>query len=111
MMTPEQFKRLESTTIGKTVTHKNKGGSGHQVVGTVVDEVYIIVSDYKHLIQKIAFTPGNEWGGNMFAYRAGYYTFDAKMKKPTWGQYTPVLTESQYRELLQKARQKGWAIF
>lgn len=112
MMTPDQLKWLEGATrIGKMVRHKNKGGPGHQAVGKVVDEVYIIVNDYKQMIQQIEFAPGSEWGGNRYAYRAGYYTYDANMKKRTWGQYTPVLTESQYRELLQKAKQKGWGIF
>jgi len=112
MLTDEQLERLHrASRQGQTVTHKIKGGSGREVVGVVVDEVYIIVADYKHMIQKIRFPDNARWGGNEFAYRAGYYTYDASRKYIKWGQYTPVLTETQYRELLSKAREKGWDIF
>ena len=111
-MTPQQRAKLERMSrLGQTVTHKRKGGAGREVVGTVVDEVYIIVSDYKHMIQQIRFPDHARWDGSEFAYRVGYYTYDASGKHIKWGQYTSVLTESQYRELLAKARAKGWDIF
>jgi len=110
--TDEQKHKLENMTkLGRTVTHKIKGGTGRQVMGKVVDEVYIIVGDYKHMIQKIEFQEGAGWGGNRYAYRAGYYTYDAGRKHVKWGQYTPFLTESEYRDLLGKAKAKGWNIF
>ena len=112
MLTQEQMQRLEGMSrIGKTVSHKQKRGSGRDEMGTVVDEVYIMVSDYKHMIQRIRFAPGVGWGGNEFAYRFGYYTYDASNTHIKWGQYTPFLTESEYRELLGKAKAKGWNIF
>lgn len=112
MLSTEQRSRLERMSrIGKPLWHKQKGGLGFDLMGTVVDEVYIIVSDYKHMIQKIRFAEGMGWGGNEYAYRTGYYTYDAQGKTVRWGQYTQFLTESEYRELLAKARRKGWAIF
>jgi hypothetical protein len=112
MLTSEKLERLKmASRINKITYHKRKGGDGYEKVGTVVDEVYIIVADYKHMIQKIQFPDDAKWGGNDFAYRAGYYTYEANGKNIKWGQYTPVLTESQYRELLGKAKEKGWNIF
>lgn len=80
-------------------------------MGIVVDEVYVIVGEYKHLIQRIEFADGAAWGGNKYAYRTGYYTYDANKRHVKWGQYTQFLTESEYRELLLKARQRGWDVF
>lgn len=108
MLSAEQRSRLERMSrIGKRVLHKQKGGVGFNLMGTVVDEVYVIVSDYKHMIQKIKFADGMGWGGNEYAYRTGYYTYDAKAKTVRWGQYSQFLTESEYRELLAKAKAKG----
>jgi hypothetical protein len=53
-LTKEQLQRLKAAScIGKPVHFKNKDGSGHENMGIVLDEVYIIVSDYKHMIQQI----------------------------------------------------------
>ncbi len=110
-MNAQQLARLESMSgVGRPVTFKNKGGGGHRVMGTVVDEVYKMVGDYKHMIQRVRFAPGISWDGSEHAYRTGYYTYDARGKVIKWGQYTQFLTESEYQELLHKARAKGWPI-
>ena len=111
-MTPEQQALLASkATIGQDVWFKQKGNVGPRYrVGRVVDEVSLIVADYKHLIQKIAIDDPESWEGQDFGYRTGYYTFDAKGKRLLWGQYTQFLTASQYRQLLVAAREKGWGL-
>ena len=110
-MTPAQAQRLEGMTrLGQTVWFKNKGRPGYQAMGKVVDEVYIMVGDYKHLIQKIEFAEGVSWDRSRFAYRTGYYTYDGRVKRIVWGQYTQFLTEKEYGQLLAKANTKGWGI-
>ena len=111
-LTPDQLVRLESMSmIGRLVTFKNKGKPGSWIVGTVEDEVSIIVWEYKHLIQRIKFAAGMSWDGSTHAYRTGYYTYQTGRAYIKWGQYTQLLTETEYRELLGKARKKSWDIF
>jgi hypothetical protein len=110
-MTPNQAKRLKGMSrLGKAVWFKNKGRPGHQKMGTVVDEVYIIVNDYKHMIQKIQFNDGVFWHGSKFAYRASYYTYDGQKKTIKWGQFSSFLSEKEYKKLLSKAKKKGWIL-
>jgi hypothetical protein len=110
-MTEQQAARLQAMTgVGKFLTHKIKGGVGRTVMGKIEDEVFHMVGDYKHVIQKIRFTDGLSWDGSTHAYRTGYWTYDGKGKRIVWGQYTQFLTELEYRALLQKARDKGWQI-
>jgi hypothetical protein len=112
MMTPEQQTRLERMSmVNRSVTFRHKDWSGHRLMGTVEDEVYVMVSDYKHMIQRIRFAADVSWDGSTHAYRTGYYTYDAGMKHIKWGQFTQFLTEAEYRDLLGKARAKGWDIF
>ena len=111
-LTPQDRQRLESQSmLHKPIKFKTKGTGESWDVGVVEDEVYVIVNDYKHMIQKIRFTEGKGWGDNQFAYRTGYYTFQYNTNKIKWGQFTQFLTESEYKELLGKAKAKGWSIF
>jgi len=107
----KQREKLEGwTTVEKLVHFKVRGGSERTKTGTVVDEVYIIVGDYKHLIQKIK-SDKPFWDGSRIAYRTCYYTFDAAGKHIKFGQYAQFLTEKEYKELLSNAKAKGWPIF
>jgi len=112
-MTEEQRKRLEATSgIGRSIRFMEKGETERTNMGTVVDEVYIIVGDYKHLIQRIQSKETEPyWDGSRIGYRTCYYTFDAKGKNIKFGQYTQFLTEKEYTVLLSKAKAKGWPIF
>jgi hypothetical protein len=96
--------------IGRTVTFKNKDRPGSYALGVVEDEVYVMVSDYKHLIQRIRFAGGVSWDGSEFGYRTGYFTYDAKCRRIVWGQFTQFLTQIEYQALLSAARAKGWPI-
>jgi hypothetical protein len=110
-LTPQQQLKLESMSMkGRFITFKYKGKTGRSKIGLVEDEVYIIVGDYKHLIQRVKFEEGVSWDRSTHAYRTGYYTYDASRKAIKWGQYTQFLTEAEYRALLGKARDKGWPI-
>ena len=111
-MTNEQRARLEAMSmVGRQVCFKNKGAADKKLMGVVEDEVYTMVSDYKHMIQRIRLADGVSWDESQCAYRTGYYTYEFGMKNIKWGQYTQFLTESEYRDLLAKARDKGWPIF
>jgi hypothetical protein len=111
-MTDEQKQRLEAkSTVGRTVTFKNKGISGERKVGKIVDEVALIVRHHKHLIQKILYADGVSCDGSTHGYRTGYYTYSNGMNKIVWGQYTQFLTGNEYRVLLTKAKAKGWDLF
>ncbi len=108
MLNNDQRKRLEAKSgIGKFVKFKDKKTRKTTLMGVVRDEVYILVGDYKHLIQRIEKDAGY-WDGSKFGYRTGYYTYDKGGKRILWGQYTQFLTEREYRTLLNKAEAKGW---
>ena len=104
-MTEAQRAKLESMSrLGEDVWFKEKGGEKSISMGVVEDEVYIMVGDYKHLIQRIRMAPGLSWDGSEYAYRTGYYTYDANMSRIVWGQYTQFLTEKEYSKLLGRAK-------
>lgn len=111
-MTEEQIQRLEAkSTVGRTVTFKNKGASGERKVGQIVDEVALVVRHHKHLIQKILYADGVSCDGSAHGYRTGYYTYSNGMNRIVWGQSTQFLTGNEYRVLLTKAKAKGWDLF
>jgi hypothetical protein len=108
MMTKSEREALERCTgIHKEVRFKRKGESSKYLLGTVVDEVSVIVDDYKHLIQRIKLDPST-YGANKYAYRTAYYTLSAKEHRPVWGQYHGLVFETDFRKLLRKAHKKGW---
>jgi hypothetical protein len=78
--------------------------------GRIEDEVYIMVGDYKHMIQRIHYCAPDPMGDD-YGYRSGYYTLDGDARNVKWGQFSQHLSERQYRELLGKAKAKGWPIF
>lgn len=96
---------------GMSVVFKHKGGGGHRIMGVVEDEVHVMVSDYKHVIQKVRFADGVAWEESVHAYRTGYDTEDANKKRIVWGQYTQFLTEKEYKALLAQGRAKDWDVF
>lgn len=76
-----ELRRVESMSmLGRAVEFRNRGGLGRWKVGIVEDEVYIIVRDYKHLIQRIRFSDGASWDGSDYAYRTGHHTYQAGKK-------------------------------
>ena len=112
-MHKEKIIRLEKMSgIGKVVTFRRKSVPGQaDRIGIIEDEVYFMVNDYKHMIQRIKFAENVSWDGSQYGYRTGYYTYDKNMERIRWGQFTQFLTEKEYRELLSKAKAKGWDIF
>lgn len=64
-MNEEQKRKLEAASrIGKGMWFKDKTTGKRSCLGTIEDEVYIFVGDYKHLIQRIHFNPRVSWEGN-----------------------------------------------
>jgi len=111
-ISPQQIAKLNGYTgLSKKVRFKNKNGGGRFVLGTIVDEISIISFDYKHVIQKIELAPSASWDGSRYAYRSGYYTWDASMQYVKWGQYHACLSERECEKLLKLAQRKRWPIF
>jgi len=114
-MTPIQKGWLaDATGLGKKVRLKYKDQEkrpGKRTIGTVVDEVSIIADECKHVLQRIEYSPGMQEDQSNYAYRAGYYILTAKGDGIVFGQYSPLLTESNMRALLHEAHQKRWPIF
>jgi hypothetical protein len=107
----QQLARLEAATcLGKPMYFKDKGSGKRERWGTVEEEVYIMVADYKHMIQRIRYCEPDPTG-DLYGYRACYYTLDKDGRHVKWGQFAQQLSQSQYRELLGKAQAKGWPIF
>jgi hypothetical protein len=105
--------------IGKPVRHKDKATGEKVEMGTVDDEVSVIVDDYKNVLQRIRHNSNaKHWGGiygwwddSEWVYRTGYYTYDKNGKSIVWGQYTQFVSEKELKQLLALARAKGWDIF
>jgi hypothetical protein len=106
----ERERLANATGVKKHVKLKYKGTLHNYVLGTVEDEVSVIDNDYKHVIQRIELDDpktAREWGVNL-AYRHGYFTLSKKRRKLTWGQYHSIIPAPAYRQLIQKAKRKGW---
>ncbi len=102
------------SNIGKITKFKEKKIKGKKVeLGTIVDEVSQIQHndpEYKHFIQKIEYKEqmfkGLKYSGT--GYRMCYYTIDAKETKIAFGQFACHMTEKDFTELMNKAKDKGF---
>lgn len=104
----DDVQRLEAATrLGKEVC-LNERGSGRPMVE---DEVGLVVDDAKHVIQKILLANGVSWDGSRYGYKTRSFTIDARTGSVKWAQYSQVMSEREYSELLAKARAKAWPIF
>lgn len=98
----------QMSTIGKDVRFYDKGDIEKKLykLGTVVDEVSQFWSDgndaYKHFIQRI------DRGENGIGYRFCYYTLNAARTKIVFGQYASQIDESDFREFIERAKEKGF---
>ena len=111
-ITAAQTEKLDSHSgQGKKVTFNDKHTGNKFIVGRVVDEVSVTSFNYKYVLQRILLAPRMSWDGSKYAYRDGYYTWDAKMKKVVWGQYHSLPSEREKTSLLKLARRKDWPIF
>lgn len=109
-MTKTALAKLEAATcVGRHMKFKDKFTGVRTVWGRIEEEVYIMVGDYKHMIQRIKYdnTPGDS---SVYGYRTCYYTLSAGGQLK-FGQFAQQLTEHQYKILLGKAKKKGWPIF
>jgi hypothetical protein len=108
----EDVQRLElATRVGKEVW-LNERSSGMPILwGIVEDEVGLVVDDAKHVIQRIRLAKDVSWDESEYGYKTGSFTIDARTGSVKWAQYSQVVSEQEYRELLTKARAKGWPVF
>ena len=108
----EEVRRLEAATrLGKEVW-LNERGSGMPILwGVVEDEVGLVVDDAKHVIQRIRLAKGVSWDGSPYGYKTGSFTIDPKSGSVKWAQYSQVLSEREFSDLIAQVRAKGWPIF
>src|ERR1022692_778940 len=113
-MTNEQMRgSLERLTrTGRKVYRTLKGDWGRRkkrmLVGTVEDEVSVVLGDVRHAIERIR-TPRGD-----VCYRTCYHTWESRIRanrsklQVGYGQYPSILSPVEQSKLLTLARQKGW---
>ena len=108
----DDVQRLEAATrVGKEVWLNERGSGMPMLWGVVEEEVGLVVDDAKHVIQRIRLAQGVSWDQSPYGYKTGSFTIDPRSGGVKWAQYSQVLSEREYVELLAKARAKGWPIF
>jgi hypothetical protein len=78
--------------------------------GVVEDEVGLVVDGAKHVIQRIRLAEGVNGDGSAYGYKTGSFVVDPRSGSVKWAQYSQVMSEHEYRELLAKAKARGWPI-
>lgn len=105
-------RELESATrVGKQMMANARDSWTPVVWGVVEDEVSLVVDGAKHVIQRVRLAKGMSWDGSAFGYKTGAFVLDPRNGGVKWAQYSQVLSEGEYAELLARARAKGWPIF
>ena len=108
---PEDQRKLEAATrLGKEVVATGRDSWSPTVLGVVVDEVSVVANAAKHVIQRIKLTKDIAWDGSEYAYKAGTFYVDSRTGDVKWAQYSQIISEREHRELLARARAKGWPI-
>lgn len=86
---------------------------GREVSGELIDEVYVdsqIIDEnttgviYRNLVQQIKLENGE------YVFRFCYYRIDLDDTEPKWmfSRYALIVNEREFKELLNKMREKGW---
>jgi len=88
---------------------------GEILDGTIVDEIRVdsrVIDEnttgkvYRNLVQKVI------WNRNFDReyFRFCYYYINFSNEKPRWifGQYAPTITKTQFEEIINKMKEKGW---
>jgi hypothetical protein len=104
-------KKLEAATrVGKDIWLNARDTGMPTRWGVVEDEVGLIVDGAKHVIQRIRFADDIAWDGCEYGYKTGSFVVDPRSGSIKWAQYSQVLSEHEYRELLALAKARGWPI-
>ena len=107
----EDQRKLETATrIGKEVIAQARDSWSPIAWGVVEDEVSLVVDGAKHVIQRIRLAKDAAWDGSEYGYKTGTFQVDPRTGAIKWAQYSQVLSEREYCELLTRARAKGWPI-
>jgi hypothetical protein len=105
-----QMKLNAMSRIGKEVWVNSRETGRPMLFGIVEDEVSILVDDAKHVIQRIRLADGVMQHGQKYGYKTGSFVIDQQTGDIKWGQYSQMLLEAEYRELLTHVKKKGWPI-
>jgi hypothetical protein len=79
-------KLIAASRVGKPMWFKDKKTGEREIWGTLEDEVFIIVADYKHMIRRIYFNRPAQ-AGYEYGYGTAYYTLDKDGRNAKFGQY------------------------
>jgi hypothetical protein len=93
-----------ASRLGKEVWIRTDAGTPG-LSGVVEDEVHLDAGDVKHAIQRIRLADGGTYG-----YSTGSFVLDAGTGRVRWRPGALVISERDYRELLAKARARGWPL-
>jgi len=103
--------RLETATrVGKEIWLNARDSGMPMRWGVVEDEVGLVVDGAKHVIQRIRLADGVPWDGSDYGYKTGSFMIDPRTGAIKWAQYSQVMSEHEYRELLAMAKARGWPI-
>ena len=105
-----EMKLTAQSRVGKEVWVNARETGLATLFGIVEDEVGIVVDGAKHVIQRIRLAEDASRDGEKYGYRTGSFVIDLRTGHVKFGQYSHVLLEGEYRELLQRAKAKGWPV-
>ncbi|MBI1734547.1 MAG: hypothetical protein HYR51_05175 [Candidatus Rokubacteria bacterium] len=93
-----------ATRVGREVWIRTDTGVS-VLCGVVEDEVQVLTDGAKHVIQRIRLADGGAHG-----YETGSFVVDPGTGRVKWSQRPQVISETDYRELLEKAKTRGWPL-
>ena len=110
MMDRATEKKLHAITrLGKEIWLNSHDTGIPMVWGVVEDEVGIVVDGAKHVIHRVRLADGAGRDGESYGYKCGSFIVD-HTGNIKWSQYSQLLSENEYRELLALVKTKGWPI-
>ena len=93
-----------ATRVGREIWIRTETGV-RVLCGVVEDEVDVLGDGAKHVIQRIRLADGGAYG-----YETGSFVVDPGTGRIKWSERSPVISETDYRELLEKAKTRGWPL-
>jgi hypothetical protein len=111
MLDADLVRLLEGATrVGKEVWLKARDQWTPVLWGVVEEEVSILGDQAKHVIQRIRLADGVAWDASDYGYKVGSFVYDDRAGAVRWANHSQLLSEKEVRELLSKARSRGWDI-
>lgn len=103
-ITEDEDQLARATRVGREIWTTTDAGA-RVLCGVVEDEVDVLTDTVKHVIQRIRLADGGAYG-----YETGSFVLDAGSGRVKWSQRVQVILETDYREMLEKAKTRGWPL-